>query len=472
MSDSRFHSPRMPEAYATKMRAARRTRAMRGERRIITMLFCDVAGSTSMAAQLDPEEWAEIMNEAFEYLITPIYRYEGTVARLLGDAILAFFGAPIAHEDDPQRAVMAGLDIVEGVRAFREEIRQEYGLDFDVRVGINTGPVVVGEIGTDLALEYTAMGDAINLAARMESTAEPGAVQITANTYKLVAPLFDVRDLGKISVKGKDEAVQAYRVLGKQAHPGRLRGIQGLNSQMVGRSREFEALSQTIAACRQGQGQIVCLIGEAGLGKSRLIDELRAAWAKDLTEGNLHWITGHGISYDSTRPYGVMLQLLRQVSGVARNDPPQVVRQKIRQQLGFFTPDVQESMAYALGMLLLIEAENDQHGPQGEALKRELFAAFLATWGEAAKYRPLVAVFDDLQWADAASVELLQHLFQLAETVPALFLCSFRPDHESPGWQVKETAAVAYPARYTEINLQPLTNEDTITLVDCLLAIS
>ncbi|NCF64504.1 MAG: hypothetical protein GWP61_00930 [Chloroflexi bacterium] len=134
MSDSRFLSPRMPEEYAAKMRAARRARAMRGERRIITMLFCDVVGSTAMAGQLDAEEWTEIMNELFEHLITPVYRYEGTVARLMGDAILAFFGAPIAHEDDPQRAILAGLDIVDGVRFFREEIRQDYGLELNVRV--------------------------------------------------------------------------------------------------------------------------------------------------------------------------------------------------------------------------------------------------------------------------------------------------------------------------------------------------
>jgi class 3 adenylate cyclase len=124
----------MPEEYAAKMRAARRARAMRGERRIITMLFCDVVGSTAMAGQLDAEEWTEIMNELFEHLITPVYRYEGTVARLMGDAILAFFGAPIAHEDDPQRAILAGLDIVDGVRFFREEIRQDYGLELNVRV--------------------------------------------------------------------------------------------------------------------------------------------------------------------------------------------------------------------------------------------------------------------------------------------------------------------------------------------------
>ena len=197
-----------------EMRGPRRSRrSMQGERRTVTVLFCDVAGSTAMAEQLDPEEWAEIMNDAFQYLTGPIERYEGTVARLMGDAILAFFGAPVAHEDDPQRAVLARLDIVEGVGTFREEITRVYGLDFNVRVGINTGPVVVGEVGSDFAGEYTAMGDAVNLASRMEQSAEPGTVQITEDTYRLIAPLFEFEDLGGLPVKGKDEPVRAYRIL-------------------------------------------------------------------------------------------------------------------------------------------------------------------------------------------------------------------------------------------------------------------
>src|SRR5258706_16476212 len=156
----------------TKLNAARANRSMEGERRVVTMLFCDVKGSTAMAETLDPEEWTEIMNQVFERMITPVYKYEGTVARLMGDAILAFFGAPIAHEDDPQRAVLAGLGIVEGVRPFREEIKRTRGLDFDVRVGINTGLAVAGEFGSDMPVENTTMGSAVNLAARMRQTAQ------------------------------------------------------------------------------------------------------------------------------------------------------------------------------------------------------------------------------------------------------------------------------------------------------------
>jgi class 3 adenylate cyclase len=172
----------IPKALLQKLEAARSSGDMIGERRVVTMLFCDVKGSTAAAEKLDPEEWSEIINTAFEHMIRPVYTYEGTVARLMGDGILAFFGAPLAHEDDPQRAVLAGLDIVTAIVPYRERIKQEWGIELDVRVGINTGLVVVGAVGSDLRMEYTALGDAINLAARMEQTAAPGTVQIAYDT--------------------------------------------------------------------------------------------------------------------------------------------------------------------------------------------------------------------------------------------------------------------------------------------------
>jgi class 3 adenylate cyclase len=192
---------------------------MEGERRVVTMLFCDVKGSTAAAADLDPEEWAEIINGAFEQMIRPIYRYEGTVARLMGDGLLAFFGAPIAHEDDPQRAVFAGLEIINGLQPYRRKVAQEWGMDLNVRVGVNTGLVVVGAVGSDLRMEYTALGDAINMAARMEQTAQPGTVQVAEPTYKLVVPLFDLEPIDHLEVKGKSQPVRAYRVLGRKATP-------------------------------------------------------------------------------------------------------------------------------------------------------------------------------------------------------------------------------------------------------------
>src|SRR4051812_19413700 len=257
--------------------AAAVTSSIEGERRIVTILFADIKGSTALAEKLDPEDWAEIMNSAFEYLIEPIYRYEGIVSRLMGDAILAFFGAPIAHEDDPQRGVLAALAILEGMNEYREKLQSEKGLDFGFRIGLNTGLVVVAKIGTDLKSENTAMGEAINLASRMQTSAEPNTILISEGTQRLIAPLFDFEDCGRIEVKGKEEPIQTYRPVRERKGAAQTRGIAGLASPMVGRQREFSTLMQVISDAHTGRGSIVAVIGEAGLGKSRLIAEWRKA---------------------------------------------------------------------------------------------------------------------------------------------------------------------------------------------------
>ena len=249
----------LPNDLVVKLQSARSRNEMVGERRIVTMLFCDVKGSTAAAEKVDPEVWADIMNGVFEFMIRPIYKYEGLVPRLMGDAILAFFGAPIAHEDDPQRAVLAGLDIIAAIKPYREVVQQRFGIDFDLRVGINTGMVVVGVVGSDLRMEYTALGDAINLAARMEQTAIPGTVQIAQDTYKLVSSLFEFEALGGIEVKGKQEPVQAYRVIRRKLQTARPRGIEGLHAEIVGREAELKALSEVFNDLQHGQiGRASC----------------------------------------------------------------------------------------------------------------------------------------------------------------------------------------------------------------------
>jgi len=439
------------------------------------MLFCDVSGSTAMASRLDPEEWAEIMNEAFDYLIAPVYRYEGIVARLMGDGLLAFFGAPIAHEDDPQRAILAGLDIVKGMQRFREQMRQEYELDFNVRVGINTGPVVVGQIGSDLAVEYTAMGDAINLAARMESTALPGTVQITDHTYKLVAPLFDVWDVGPIQVKGKAEPVQAYRVLGWQANgwPGRVRGVEGLDAPLIGRDKELELLRQAMADLHQGRGGIVSLIGEAGLGKTRLIEELSREWRTPGAGANdaLLWLESRGVSYDTAQPYGLFLTFIRQNIGIRDNDTLEVVRAKIARFTTNLPAEQRALMSQVVETVLGVNDSDDRPQLGGEDFKRELFATLLGSARAVASSRPTVMLCEDLHWADPASIDLLLHLFQVVEQVPILFLCTYRPERQPSLFPVAPPLADLYHQRYTEIRLRPLSEQESDQLVTSLLTI-
>lgn len=463
----------MPRELQDKLHAARTRGDMVGERRIITMLFCDVTGSTAMAGNFDPEEWAEMMNEAFQYLIAPVYRYEGVVARLMGDGLLAFFGAPIAHEDDPVRAVLAGLDIVRGIGSYREHIQAEYGLDFNVRVGINTGSVVVGQIGSDLAVEYTAMGDAINLASRMETTALPGTVQITAYTYKLVAPLFDAWEVGLIQVKGKAEPVQAYRVLGWRPEPGSTRGIEGLDAPLIGREQEMEKLQGTLADLKRGRGGVVCLVGEAGLGKTRLLEEMRAAWRQADFDGSGPplWLESRGISYEATQPYGLFLAFIRQSMGVLDHDPPQVVRAKITRETAGLPPAQRQLMARVVEAMLGVGGKPDAPTLAGEDFKRELFATLLGSARAIAVNRPTVIVCEDLHWVDPASIELLFHLFQLVKQVPILFVCTYRPYRRGPAEEMRAILEADYPQRYLLITLRPLTEQQSDQLVKDLLDI-
>jgi class 3 adenylate cyclase/tetratricopeptide (TPR) repeat protein len=448
-------------------------RSLAGERRVVTILFSDVKGSTAMAEHLDPEDWAEIMNEAFEYLTKPIIRYGGTVARLMGDAVLAFFGAPTAHEDDPLRAVLAGLDIVDGIQSFRQEISSEFDLDFNVRVGINTGVVVVGEMGSALAGEYTAMGDAVNLAARMEQTAKPGTIQITKETYRLVEPWIEIEELGEIEAKGKSDLVPAYCVLGRKMQPTRVRGIAGLGSLLVGREKEFSNVESVAMDFLNGEGRILTLVGEAGIGKSRLVEELHAILEQQFSS-DFQWIEARGISYEMTRPYGLFVQALRQFCKVNVEDPPEIIRQKVAHTFNTLSLDQQSGITNTVELLLTVHNSGvaAEKPLQGEALKREIFESVLNIWSAKAEEKPLVVVFDDLHWADSASVDLIDHIFQLTERVPILFICAFRPHRDSAAWQLKKKAEIDFPGRYLEIELAPLGDADSGQLVKNLLAIS
>ncbi|MEJ2301503.1 MAG: adenylate/guanylate cyclase domain-containing protein, partial [Anaerolineales bacterium] len=303
-----------PAQLADKMRAAAH---LAGERRVVTALFADVVGSTALAEQMDPEEWTVVMNHAFDALVPAIYHYEGTIARLMGDALLAFFGAPVAHEDDPVRAVYAGLDLLAAIRRYAEDVRHRYGIDFAIRVGLNTGPVVVGQVGSDLVYEYTAMGDAVNLAARMQSAARPMTLLITENTHRFVAPVFECKDIGEISIKGKSAPVRAYEVHGPKARPGSTRGVAGLQSAMVGRQVELEALMDLCAALSAGLGRAALIMGEAGLGKSRLIAEWKMAVSdsKPDRDDKVTWLEGHCLSYGKSMAYHLVNELLRNFLG-------------------------------------------------------------------------------------------------------------------------------------------------------------
>ncbi len=441
------------------------------ERRVVTALFCDLKGSTAMAEQLDPEAWAEVMDGAFEQMIGPVYRYDGLVVRLLGDAILAFFGAPQAHENDPERAVLAGLEIIAGIQAYRATVHAQYGLSFDARIGINTGLVVAGAIGTAERREYTIMGDTVNVAARMEQTAQPGTVQIAEPTYKLIAPLFEIEELGGVIAKGKSEPVQAYRVHGRKVQPGRLRGIVGLDAPLVGRQTEVSAFQAVAGRVRAGLGQIVCLIGDAGLGKSRLVGEWRGWWQQTQpADQPPQWTESRGNALDVGYSYEQWSQHLLALLASDDFDPPGVVRGKLTALVDRLAPALSAALRYALEVVVGVERSVAPAGLQGEALKRAVFDASAQIWRAVAQ-QPAVLVFDDLHWADLPSLELLQRLLGLVRDCPLLLICVFRPDRTAPVWALKEHIERTYSSQLTILPLVPLDAPISNQLISGLLTI-
>jgi class 3 adenylate cyclase/tetratricopeptide (TPR) repeat protein len=437
-----------------------------GERRVVTMLFCDVRGSTSMAERLDPEEWTDVMNAAYEHLITPVYRYEGTVARLMGDAILAFFGAPRAHEDDPQRAVMAGLEIVGSIAPFRDRLARERGLDLNVRVGINTGPVVVGEVGSDLRREYTAMGDAVNVAARMEQTAEPGSVQITEDTYRLVHDLFDVEPLGGVELKGKSRPVRSYRVRGRLASPWKVRAARPLEAALIGRDREIGVIGSALRGVDRQGGSVVMITGDPGLGKSRLVDEARAIWADLVPDDDLRWDSWQCVPYDTMQPYAQYRRVIRERANVAETDGAEIVREKLAELTKSAPAGWGERGERVARALLGVEHE-DQPRLEGERFQREvtelLVGSTLARGG-----RRLI-VFEDLHWCDHASLELIRATVRLVGGAPIVFLITFRPDRTAASWRFKEWVETELPGRSNVIELAPLSRDQSDRLMSELL---
>ncbi len=446
------------------------------ERRIVTVLFCDVTGSTAMAEKLDPEVWTNIMNEAFKQLTDAVERFEGTVARLMGDGILAIFGAPTAHEDDPERAVLAGLDMLKNIGPLRERLQREQALDFNIRVGINTGLVVVGDVGSDKFQEFTAMGDEVNLAARMEQAARPGTVQISGNTYLRIAPLFDVEALGGVQVKGRSEPVQAFRVLGKKTAPGRVRGIAGLDAPMIGRDAEMHTLRGDIIQLRQGAGQIVSIIGEAGLGKSRLIAELRAAPAPLVeVKTSLRWLEGRSLSYESATPYAPIVRLLNDYFSLDGGLSDEEKLEQIKANLAGFLPEEMLMIVPYLAVLLDISLTGEDlervrylSPPQ---MRARTSKAIYALFENLAAQQPLVLVLDDLHWVDSASLDLIADLLPLTKQTALMLVTLFRPDKEAPSWLYHKQTAKAFGQRYQAIELKPLAQEASQDLVAHLIRI-
>ncbi|HEY4720811.1 MAG TPA: adenylate/guanylate cyclase domain-containing protein, partial [Anaerolineae bacterium] len=357
-----------PQALQDKIHLA--SANIEGERKPVTILFTDIVGSTSLAEKLDPEEWKEIVSGAHERVSEAVYRYEGTIAQLLGDGVLAFFGAPITHEDDPIRAVHAGLDIQRSIEEYSQQLKG-YVDNFQLRVGINTGTVVVGSVGSDMHMEYLAIGDAVNLAARLQSAAEPGHVLISEATERMVKAVFDLRALGEIVVKGKADPIRVFEVVETKVRPTSGRGIEGLASPLVGRDEELVVLREALNQLIAGHGQIVAVLGEAGIGKSRLVEEAR----NERAGMQLRWLEGRALSYGQTLSFWAINQLIKDDLGLSDADPEArikvVLRKRVNALFGDRAADLLPYLAHLIGVQLDDESAQRVQQLDGETLKRQ-----------------------------------------------------------------------------------------------------
>jgi class 3 adenylate cyclase/tetratricopeptide (TPR) repeat protein len=444
-------------------------RSIEGERKFATVLLADVARSTSIAEQLDPEDWALIMNGAFGFMNAGVSKYGGTVSRLMGDAVLALFGAPVAHEDDAERAVRAGLAIQEAAGPYALQVKRRYGVDFVLRVGINTGTAVLAFVGDAIRTEYTAMGDAANVAARLQSAAEPGTVLISSETYKLVHGLFDFRPRGMIEMKGKLAPVESFEVVGVKAVPESIRGLKGIESPLVGRDREIGLLHDRLQALAQGTGSVIAIVGEAGLGKSRLVAELGKS--RDVLRGTpIAWFEARGISFGQTIPYYAWRQLGRQMINATEMDAGPVVREKLRDfvtRLGLPSRDLPfyETM-------LAVDTEESRMALAdlfGEAVVNGVAGAVVNAVKSVMRSPdgPLahVLVMDDLHWSDTATLELIAQVATLASVEPLLVVCVLRPDRKAPSWALVDRLQASLGSSFERIDLEPLDPSDSSQLL-------
>jgi predicted ATPase/class 3 adenylate cyclase len=452
-----------------------------GERRQATIIMADVKGSPVLAEggegvdvlAVDLEEWVEIMNRVFQILGAAIYRYGGEIDQYRDDGLVAFFGAKETHEDDPERAVLAALQMQETVQAYARQLAETSKIELMLRVGVNTGQVIAATVGSrNQHAEDTAMGRAIALAARLEAAAKPGTIQVSERTHRLVAPLFEWQPLGRIALKGFSQPQPVYRPLAHKPDAVKTRGLSGLESPMVGRQAEIDALCGAMERLRAGIGGIVTVVGEAGLGKSRLVAEVR-----DMSPigplSDLQWVEGRCLSYANSTAYQLWLDVHRSILNVSPDLDCADVLTALQAWVHTHCPGHEDKVLPFVAQIMSLPLDpksQDLLGGMGaQGLKMGTFGAIEKLIAGAVSERPAVVVCEDLHWADPTSLELLQRLLPLTDHLPLLFVCILRPVLDHACWQIREIAVRDYPHRHTDIWLAPLSKDQSQTLVENLL---
>ena len=441
-----------------------------GERKLVTVFFADVAGFSSFSEKLDPEQVHRIMDGAFRIMMDEIHEYEGTINQFTGDGVMALFGAPVAHEDHAQRACHAALAIQKAMVVYSEKVKRDLGMNFKMRAGLNTGSVVVGSIGDDLRMDYTAVGDTVNLASRMESNARPGTILVSNNTYKRAKQRFKFTSLGSVKVKGKEKPLVVYELVDTIERPK-----SGLDrqivSEMVGREKELNRLEFQVRKAINGEGSVVNIIGEAGIGKSRLIAELKN---RDVMK-KVTLLEGRAISMGRNLSFHPVIDILKQWAQIREDESEAAALSKLETAIRQVYPEeMQEVLPFVatlMGMKLSGRYEERVKGIEGEALEKLILKNMRELLIKATELRPLVIVIEDLHWADMSSIELLESLLRLAETQRILFVNVFRPGHKETGDRIVKTIKEKLPIYYVSIVLQPLDERMSETLIKNMLNI-
>ena len=423
-------APANPLSYTPKHlveKILRERAALEGERRNVTVLFSDAMGFTPLSERADAEEVYTLMQGYLKRMMDAVHRYEGTITSFTGDGVMALFGAPIAHEDGARRAVSAALEMQRSLAEYSAEVRRKQPIECRFRVGLNTGPVVVGKIADNLDMDYTALGDTVNLASRMEEAAEPGQVYMTEETHRLAGDYFECEPLGGLMVKGKSAPVVAYRaVREKPAVRTRLQAQaeRGLTA-FVGREQELSFLRGYFDQAKNGRGQVVFIMGEAGLGKSRLLLEFR----RSLLDEPLTWLEGHCISYGKRIPYLPISDLIKRNFLVEEGDNDEKIVAKVDQGTSGWDEATRQTVPY-LKYLLNVDPGDEAVATMDPMERRAgILDALRALLTQESRERPLVILMEDLHWVDEKSEEALAAIVDAVHSTPTLMVLTYRPGY-------------------------------------------
>jgi class 3 adenylate cyclase len=418
--------------------------AMEGERKQVTVLFADLTGNTELIRDLDPEAGQTLLDTALRHMMDAVHRFEGTVNDVAGDGLMAMFGAPIAHEDHALRACYAALAMQGALRRYAEDVRRTQGLEVLLRVGLNSGGVLVRTIGNDLYMNYSGVGLTTNLAHRMEQLAPPGTIRLTAATLQLAEGAVRVNALGPIPVKGLAEPIEVFELVGATPVHRRLQAAvaRGL-TRFVGRDQELTALMQALAQAAQGQGQLVALLGEAGVGKSRLVYEFVHGHA---TQG-LWVLESASVSYGRATPYFPVIDLLKRYAHVEDTDDARTIRVKVTGQVLTLDETLQDTLPALLALLDVLPDDSPFHQLDPAQRRQRTLTALKRLLLRESQVQPLLLVFEDLHWIDTETQALLDSLVESLPTAQLLLLVNYRPEYQH-GWGSK--------TYYTQLRLDPL----------------